>query len=109
MGYPGWGGGGSSWGTPCPDLAGGTHPWPGGYPHQGIPPHPDLTGVPPGKVMGPVEVLWDGDGVSPPPEQTHACENITSCRTTYAGGNDLAQLFGETTLLVESKILLNEI
>ena len=30
--------------------------------------------------MGPVEVLWDGDGVPPPPgcEQT---ENITSRRT----------------------------
>ena len=37
------------------------------------------------KDMGPVEVLWDGDGV--PPEQTHTCENITSRRTTYADGN----------------------
>ena len=39
-----------------------------GYPHRGVPSHPDLgpvTGVPPGKDMGPVEVLWDGDGVPP--------------------------------------------
>ena len=33
-----------------------------------------------GKDMGPVEVLWDGDGVPPPfpaCERTHACENST--------------------------------
>ena len=38
--------------------------------------------------MIPVEVLWDGDGVTPPKvEQTDTCENITSRRSTYAGGN----------------------
>ena len=71
------------------------------------------NGVPLGMDLVPVEVLWDEDGVnapppppperdgtsgsikgwrwgtSPPPsppEQTHACENVTSRRTTYAGG-----------------------
>ena len=54
--YPGWGVP-PSWGTfPCPDL--------------GL-----VTGVPPRKDMGPVEVLWDRDGVSPRCGQT---ENITS-------------------------------
>ena len=38
--------------------------------------------------MGPVEVLWDGDGVHPPPlPDGGQTENITSRRTTYAGGN----------------------
>ena len=41
--------------------------------------------------MGPVEVLRDGDVMGwkwgAPPEQTDACENITSRRTTYAGSN----------------------
>ena len=38
-------------------------------PHPRVPPTwlgyppPDLAGVSPGKDMGPVEVLWDGDGV----------------------------------------------
>ena len=27
--------------------------------------------------MGPVEVLWDGDGISPRCEQTDTCENST--------------------------------
>ena len=70
------------------------------------------TGVPPRKGMGPVEVLWDGDGVPTPPprkgmepevalwdgdgvtplpavwtDRTDACENITSRPTTYVGGN----------------------
>ena len=41
----------------------------------------------PAKDMGPVEVLWDGDGVPPLPggEKT---ENITSRCTTHAGGNN---------------------
>ena len=45
-------------------------------------------GFPLQKDMGPVEVLWEGDGVPPFPslEQPHTSENITSCRTTYAGG-----------------------
>ena len=34
--------------------------------------------------MGPVELLWDGDGI--PPEQTDTCENITSCHTMYVDG-----------------------
>ena len=43
---------------------GGSHPWLGvnlswGTPHLGL-------GYPPRKDMGPVEVLWDGDGVNPP-------------------------------------------
>ena len=40
----------------------------------------DVDGVPPGKDMGPVQVLWDGDGVNPPPPRcgwTNTCENIT--------------------------------
>ena len=39
--------------------------------------------------MGPMEVLWDGDVVNPPPyEQTDADKNITFRRTTYTGGNN---------------------
>ena len=45
------------------------------------------NGVPPRKDMGPVEVFLDGDGGTPPPTWTDTCENITSRRTTYAGGN----------------------
>ena len=77
-------------------LDGGIHPWLGYPPGQvrmvGTPPHlalaypPPPIGVPPRKGpetshwvppenMGPVEVLWDGDGVNPPPPprcgQTH--------------------------------------
>ena len=56
-----------------------------GVPHLGIPPPPSGTGVsrpppqegslrpatrvPPGNDMGPVEVLWDGDGVTPAPSK----------------------------------------
>ena len=37
-----------------------------------------VTGVPARKDTGPVEVLWDGDGVnSPRCEQTDTCENST--------------------------------
>ena len=49
-----------------------------------------VTGVPPRKNMGPLEVLWDGHGVpSPRCEQADACENSTSRRTMYAGGKYL--------------------
>ena len=59
-GYPSLARGGT------PSLAGGTpyrgNPWPGlEYPlERDLGP---VTGVLPGKDMGPVEVLWDGDGV----------------------------------------------
>ena len=70
-----------------------------GYPtwDSGTPTGRDLgpvTGVPSGKDMGPVEVLWDKDGVTPPPKQTHTCENITSHRTTDAGSNNFRVLLG---------------
>ena len=75
-GTPSLPGGTPEWGTPCPDLA-------RGYPVLGYPPGRDLgpvTGVPPRKDMGAVEVLWDGNGVNPPPPpprcgQTDTCEN----------------------------------
>ena len=84
-------------------------------------PHPDLagdwatplgrdlkpvTGVPAAKDMGPVEVLWDGDGVPPPKGHGTSAsimgwrwvpprvwtnkqtENITSRCISYAGGNN---------------------
>ena len=57
---PGWGGGippGTGWGTPPPHLVQAGYPlptWDLG-----------LDGVPPGKDMGPVEILWDGYGVAP--------------------------------------------
>ena len=82
-----------SWGTPLPpphpDLAGGTPSLVGGTPSWGTPgkglgtshwgtPPPERTwdqwryygmdmGYSPRKDMGPVEVLWDGDGVTPTP------------------------------------------
>ena len=42
----------------------------------------------PRKDMGPMEVLWDGDGLHSPhvDRQINACENITSHRATYVGG-----------------------
>ena len=39
-----------------------------------------MWGTPPIKDMGPVELLWDGDEVTPcpaPDEQTDTCENST--------------------------------
>ena len=79
------------WDTPCPGL---------GYP----PPHLALgyshlrLGYPYLGVGIPQEGTWDqwkycgiemGGGVPPSNnvEQTDTCENITSSRTTYAGGN----------------------
>ena len=76
--WPGWGWGYPSpgWGVPHPDLAGRGYSFLG-YPlaRTGVP--LTLAWVPPikgpgtshwdtpGKDMGPVEVLWDGDGVPP--------------------------------------------
>ena len=81
----------SQWGYPIPGWGGGGTPsWPDwGYPiltwpRVGVPlpPGRDLgpfTGGPPEKDVGPVEVLWDGDGVPPLPRcgQTDTCENST--------------------------------
>ena len=73
------------------------------------------TGVPSGKDIGPVEVLWDGDGVplertwnqwtyygmemGLPPPGGGQTENITSCRTTYAGGKNPVKFY-----ILKSKI-----
>ena len=77
--------------TPHPDLAGGTH-------HGVLPIHEWGTplGKGPGtshwgtprKDMGPVEVLWDGDGVHPPPPP-EGCEltNKLKLLPSDAGGN----------------------
>ena len=69
------------WGVPIlrypPILAwlGGTPSLARGIPHYGVPPERKLDqqkyygmemGYPPRKGMGPVKVLWDGDGVHPP-------------------------------------------
>ena len=83
----------------CPDLE-----WDTPLPHSDLGwstphPHPDLGwGTPRSRRMGypslsagwgpPPVQTWDG--VHPPPPkvgQTHTCENISSRRTTYAGGN----------------------
>ena len=54
---------GPDWGTPHPDWARVPPIWDLGlgYP-RGMNLGP-VTGVPPRKDMGPVEILWDGDGV----------------------------------------------
>ena len=72
LSYPGGRGGGT------PSLAGGGYSIPdqgvggpdlaGEYPILGRDLGP-VIGVPPGKDMGPVEVLWDGDGL--PPQKGH--------------------------------------
>ena len=94
-----------SWtgGTPFSPGQGGypTQSWTGGYPSvtspikkdevssMGYPSVQTWDGVPPwSRRMGhPPHQL---DGVPPPSkvEQTDTCENITSSRTTYAGGNE---------------------
>ena len=68
--YLGWGG--------VPTLAGGYLPWPGGYlPWSGgYPPWSGGGYLPPHPEMG-----------YPPPPHCGQTENITSRRTTYAGGN----------------------
>ena len=39
--------------------------------------------------MGPVEVLWDGDGAPPSGEDRHTpVKTVPSGRTTYAGGKN---------------------
>ena len=80
------GGGGGGLSQYCPGWGRGT-PFLGYFlPGTGVPlptPSRDLgsvTGVPFRKNMGPVEVLWDGDGLNPPSHlcgQTHTCENST--------------------------------
>ena len=59
--------------------------------HPGVPLIPDLAGVPPRKDMGPVEVLWHGDGVPPRCGQTPV-KTVPSRRTTYAGGNNFSKV-----------------
>ena len=100
-------------GKPHPVLAGGTSssPGQGGTPIQtwdGVPPCPDLGypscpdlgwGTPQSRRMGYPPRLGIGypfphqlDGVPPlKVEQTHTCENITSRRTTYAGGKNSSE------------------
>ena len=76
-------------GYPRSVLAGwdlGTPPaWDWGTPHLGLgyalrrnlgP----VTGVPPRKDMGPVEVLWDGDGVPPPWVRTDTHPSDAGCK-----------------------------
>ena len=59
--------------------------------------------VPRRKDMGPVEVLWDGDGVAPPPHECEQTENITSHRTSYAGGKNICALAQATDSITLSK------
>ena len=100
---PGWGVPLSCLGVPQPVLARG-YPSPvltRGYPCPGVP--LAETGVPPARTgvspqartgVPPWERTWGkkpGTGV-PHPLNRHICENITSRRTTYAGGkNDWVQ------------------
>ena len=84
-----WGERGCNRSSPCLGGGGGSpiQSWPSsGYPIQDrggtlilfwgtLPPTTrkdtrPVTGVPPGKDMGPMEVLWDGDGVTPCLERT---------------------------------------
>ena len=58
-----------------------------GYPQSGL-------GYLPGKDLGPVNWERTGDWVTPPSppvdSQTDTCKNITSRRTTYAGGKNIS-------------------
>ena len=58
-------------------LGGVPHPWPGGVSHS-WPGGTPVTRVSPWKDMGPVEVLWDGDGVAPrpPPPPRSPCQPL---------------------------------
>ena len=48
----------------------------------------DGDGVPPRKDMGPVQVLWDGDGVPPPPPGwTNKLKLLPSLNPSDASGN----------------------
>ena len=67
-GTPSQDGGTLSWGTPRPDLA---------------------EGYPPGRAMGPVEVLWDGDGVPARVWTDKQAETITFPHPSDAGGNNI--------------------
>ena len=74
----------------CPILGGEgvPHPWLGGYsipgyPHPGVGYPPEGTwdqsmGYPPWKNMRPVEVLWDEDGVNPPPPDVNRLKTLPS-------------------------------
>ena len=83
----------------CPSVHGGGGGPPGRNlgPVTGYPPGRDLGPVagsyppppPHGNDMGPVEVLWDGDGVPPGCEQMPV-KTVPSRRTMYAGSNDVA-------------------
>ena len=65
-------------------------------------PHPDLGwGTP---------LPCQLDGITPPPlkvEQTHTCENITSRRTTYAGGNNVQNGILPELLTLSLMVLAN--
>ena len=68
----------------------------------------DEDWVPPRKNMGPVEVLWDGDGVDgdevpPQPEQTAACENITSVNIPW---DLISPFYGKQFLFTNLKKVL---
>ena len=65
LGYPTWNWGppARDWGTPTWDWA--PPAWDWGTPIRELGP---VTGVPLGKDLGPLEVLWDGDGVPSPGE-----------------------------------------
>ena len=69
---------GSETGVPPPSLPERTHRQRLGYPLETT---WDQTELPPRKDLGPETVV-------PLCEQTHACINITSRRTPYAGGNN---------------------
>ena len=78
-----------TWLVGTPSLAGGT---PGKGPGTSGSIMGWRWGTPPRKDMGPVEVLWDGDGVnpSPPGVDRDTCEHSTFQSyyvTTYACGN----------------------
>ena len=77
-------------------------------------------GVPSGPRWYPQAWDWDLPGVPPPfCERTDTCENITSCRTTYAGGNGISlafiwqsiqnDTFASSWTITESRSLLNDI
>ena len=48
-------------------------------------------GVPPERIWDQWKVLWEGDGYPPPPSGGQS-ENLTSRRTTYAGGNETVSI-----------------